>query len=108
MRLFTAVYYFEKSYRKDAKDRYHRLSYKDTKPILKGLWDMAPVDVKKRYEDQRSELFIAYKVSIFEYNNSIEESMHQHKKSNNKVDNKDETTQEKIVASQLKNITLLG
>ena len=58
MRLFTAVYYFEKSYRKDTKDRYHRLSYKDTKPILKGLSDMAPMGVKKRYEDERSELFM--------------------------------------------------
>ena len=49
MRPFTAVYYFEKSYREDVKDRYPRLSYKETKPILKGLCDMAPMGVKKRY-----------------------------------------------------------
>ena len=108
MRPFTAVYYFEKSYRKDVKDRYPRLSYKETKLIVKGLWDMAPVGVKKRYEDERSELFIAYKVLIVEYNNAIEGSMNQHKKSNNKVDNKGETAPEKMVASQLKKITLLG
>ena len=69
---------------------------------------MAPVGVKKRYEDERSELFIAYKVFIVEYNNAIEGSMNQHTKSNNKVDNKGETTPEKMVASQLKKITLLG
>ena len=34
--------------------------------------------------------------------------MNQHKKSNNKVDNKDETAPETMVASQLKKITLLG
>ena len=28
---------------------------------------MAPVGVKKRYEDERSELFIAYEVLIVEY-----------------------------------------
>jgi len=69
---------------------------------------MAPVGVKKRYEDERSELFIAYKVLMVAYNNAIEGSMNQHKKSNNKVDNKDETALEKMVASQLKKITLLG
>ena len=50
-RPFTPAWYFEKSYRKDVKDRYPHLSNKETKPILKGSWDMAPVDVKKRYED---------------------------------------------------------
>ena len=58
-RPFTPAWYFEKSYRKDVKDRYPHLSNKETKPILKGLWDMAPVGVKKRYEDERSALFIA-------------------------------------------------
>ena len=56
---------------------------------------MAPVGVKNRYEDERSELFIAYKVLMFEYNNAIEGSMNQHKRSNNKVDNKDETAPKK-------------
>ena len=60
---------------------------------------MAPVGVKKRDENERSELFIAYKVLIDEYNNAIEGSMNQHKKSNNKVDNKDETVPEKMIAS---------
>ena len=57
-----------------------------------------------KMRDQRSELFIAYKVLIVEYNNAIDGGINQHKKSNNKVD----TPSEKMVASQSKKITLLG
>merc|ERR1712238_126350 len=57
----SSDFYFEQKYRQDVLLRYPNLSYEKITIIIKGLWDIAPVNVKKEYENERcNKLGMAY------------------------------------------------
>merc|ERR1712161_180156 len=56
----SSDFYFEQKYRQDVLLRYPNLSYEKITIILKGLWDIAPVNVKKRYKDERYTICMDY------------------------------------------------